>query len=531
LGLRSTHFQGTAGTSPPAYNKGRTMTFNINTCGTSELLTVKGLGDKMAARIMVWQQDHGFEALVDVMLVRGIKGSVFGEMKKMGIVCKDALTEQEEIEMSKKEDVMSLVRHLSMIFIMGYVHRGKEWASKKKEETREMWMQARPDMDVFTMATEVAKEKFLIWQEETTVNVYETKGFMWVKTTEERLLECATNEAAREVTWKATNSPIWNVDEKAIYDEMVDTIYMESDDAILEIWRRELVMKAYKVYNPTVNKLLEAVEFMCMGQRTPDNLKRIKKAERQANRLWTRAWYEAQEILLEDAAMEPSEGLSSIDNQEDLDDTMKGDLPEQLAIEIIEGQRSNFFVEPNWLQIYYNRDKAERYIERAEDVLRELCHVKRGDATKAHRDMTARCLKQAHKMLSDVFFQPKLREQLMMENNYLGLLTKTQLIKLDKSILLVMRILAPHWKWMPKPLMTYEDHMKAKGEAEKAKVLMRQRMVGDDQRKLTHKEQMEMSMIDFGQMDDEGEWSASQVSDDNALTPEQHYMINECWFE
>lgn len=509
------------------------MTFNINTANSDQLQTVKGLGEKMVARILVWRDDHGFDNLVDVMQIKGIKGSVYAEMRKMGVVCKDALTEQEEEEMKKKDDVLALVRHLCMVYVMGNQVHGEEWAKVRAGEVKDMWMRFSNEEKIWDMAKETAKEKFKDWQYSNELRVYDIKsGHIWVSVDDERLLEMGKDEAAMNVgKWMGVNKTIYNYDERMVYEEMVEAIYLEDDHDALKAQKAELTKKACAVYNPVTNLLLVAIEEACAGGRTRDNLARIHKAERMAERLWTRAWYEAQTILQEEAAEQPSEGLASIDNSEDKTDTMLGDLPEAVQNEYLDGLRYNFHAEPNWMQIYYCKEKAEVYVERFKNVLRELCHIKRGPSTLEERKLIAVHLKQASKMIKDVFHQNDYRMQLAMEGVYLGMVTKEKLVELDKAIALVFRILMPHWQWGTNPLKTWEELEESRGRGDEARATIRKRAGEDKARIDEHLTQKEMSMMDFGHVGEDGSWEPSTVSDDNSMSPEEQAMINEVWFE
>jgi len=60
---------------------------NINTAGKSELTVLPGIGDKRAQDIITYRQTSGaFKKIEDIMLVNGIKESIFNSIKDLIIV-------------------------------------------------------------------------------------------------------------------------------------------------------------------------------------------------------------------------------------------------------------------------------------------------------------------------------------------------------------------------------------------------------------------------------------------------------------
>lgn len=59
---------------------------NINTAAKEELMTLKGVGDKIADRIIEDRTAHPFEAPEDIMKVKGIGEKVFDDNKDKIIV-------------------------------------------------------------------------------------------------------------------------------------------------------------------------------------------------------------------------------------------------------------------------------------------------------------------------------------------------------------------------------------------------------------------------------------------------------------
>tara|TARA_B100000614_G_C14174800_1_gene338612 strand:+ start:54 stop:467 length:414 start_codon:yes stop_codon:yes gene_type:complete len=56
---------------------------NINTAGKEILMTLKGVGDKIADRIIAYRQKHPFKVPEDIMNVKGIGQKVFEANKEI----------------------------------------------------------------------------------------------------------------------------------------------------------------------------------------------------------------------------------------------------------------------------------------------------------------------------------------------------------------------------------------------------------------------------------------------------------------
>ena len=61
---------------------------NINTATKKELTTLKGVGDKIADRIIEYRKEHSFKKIEDLMEVKGIGQKVFDKNKDL-ITVKD----------------------------------------------------------------------------------------------------------------------------------------------------------------------------------------------------------------------------------------------------------------------------------------------------------------------------------------------------------------------------------------------------------------------------------------------------------
>lgn len=56
---------------------------NINTAGKEELMTLPGIGESKAEKILRYREDHGaFRSIEDVMQIEGIKEGVFNKIKE-----------------------------------------------------------------------------------------------------------------------------------------------------------------------------------------------------------------------------------------------------------------------------------------------------------------------------------------------------------------------------------------------------------------------------------------------------------------
>jgi len=61
---------------------------NINTATKKELTTLKGVGDKIADRIIEYRKEHSFKTIEDLMEVKGIGQKIFDNNKDL-ITVKD----------------------------------------------------------------------------------------------------------------------------------------------------------------------------------------------------------------------------------------------------------------------------------------------------------------------------------------------------------------------------------------------------------------------------------------------------------
>ena len=70
---------------PVMASKGK---ININTASKKELTTLKGVGDKIADRIIEYRKEHSFKKIEDLMEVKGIGQKIFDNNKDL-ITVKD----------------------------------------------------------------------------------------------------------------------------------------------------------------------------------------------------------------------------------------------------------------------------------------------------------------------------------------------------------------------------------------------------------------------------------------------------------
>ena len=59
---------------------------NINTAGKEVLMTLKGVGDKIADRIIEYRKAHPFRAPEDIMNVKGVGQKIFDANKERIVV-------------------------------------------------------------------------------------------------------------------------------------------------------------------------------------------------------------------------------------------------------------------------------------------------------------------------------------------------------------------------------------------------------------------------------------------------------------
>ncbi len=70
---------------PVMASKGK---ININTASKKELVTLKGVGNKIADRIIEYRKAHPFKTIEDLMNVKGIGQKLFAKIKDL-ITVKD----------------------------------------------------------------------------------------------------------------------------------------------------------------------------------------------------------------------------------------------------------------------------------------------------------------------------------------------------------------------------------------------------------------------------------------------------------
>ncbi len=65
---------------PIMANKGK---ININTASQKELVTLKGVGEKIADRILEYRKAHPFKTIEELMNVKGVGQKLFDKNKKL----------------------------------------------------------------------------------------------------------------------------------------------------------------------------------------------------------------------------------------------------------------------------------------------------------------------------------------------------------------------------------------------------------------------------------------------------------------
>lgn len=84
------HTDGTVGVTDgrrPSVNEALSQPVNINTADASELMTLSGIGEKLAGRIIAYREENGaFERPQDITLVPGIGDGIYSK------ICTDITT-------------------------------------------------------------------------------------------------------------------------------------------------------------------------------------------------------------------------------------------------------------------------------------------------------------------------------------------------------------------------------------------------------------------------------------------------------
>ena len=75
-----------SGTSGGAASEGSSPAVNINTASKEELMTLPGIGEKLADQIVGYREDHPFKSIKDICNVSGIGEAKFEKIKDL-IVC------------------------------------------------------------------------------------------------------------------------------------------------------------------------------------------------------------------------------------------------------------------------------------------------------------------------------------------------------------------------------------------------------------------------------------------------------------
>lgn len=483
--------------------------FNLNTATKKQLTSIKGIGPTLADRILWWQQNVGFTKLVDLMEVKGVKANVFAEAKAQGVYVMDPEEEKMTREM---EDLLSLVRQLTADFILGWEHHGAAWTSMRKEKTKKLWAAYRGEKELYEMALSTAKTKFELWRkeqsikrEEEEVKLYDEEAKFLIKA--EVLVTSKAVQKAYHVLGNAFVQPILWGTERLMFEELVSDL-LESEDTKEQ--QELLVTKATNYYLPTEEVLLEWVCRTC-GTTSPSWTYMNATARKEGEKLYTRAFYEAAEMRLEEVAGQQSEGTARTDDLEELTDGLDGEDPE--PNELLEPE-VEFREEPNWIRIYWNMGRRDKYLENFKKFLRNLCKVERTSATLEYREMVAKHLRAANHHVWDIFNteNPELKERLKSEDNALGWLTKNQLREMSKCLVACFRWMMPHWKWVPQEILPYKEHMRKRGKAAEAAMKMYLREEQDEVSRAEHEREKEASMGDFGWTDEDGDWHQSEIS-------------------
>jgi hypothetical protein len=485
------------------------MSFNINTATKKQLLSIKGIGPALADRILWWQKNAGFIKLIDLMEVKGIAANVFAEAKAQGVYVMDPEEEKMTREM---EDLLSLVKQLTADFILGWEFKGAPWTSTRKEKTKKLWAAYGGKKELYEMALTTAKEKFELWRKEESIRkgqeepkLYDEDAKFLIEA-EDLVNTIAVRQAYHNLGRAFVQPRLWGT-ELLMYEELLSHLITEEDT---KEQQKLLVTKATNYYMPVEEVLHEWVCRAC-GTTSPSWPYMQATARKSGEALYMRAFFEAAEMRLDEAATQQSEGTARTDELEERTDGLDGEYPEHN--ELLEPEME-FRDEPNWIRIYWNMRRRDKYIENSKEFLRSLCHVKRSQETREYRENAARCLRAANNHLWDIFNtkkNPELRARLRSEDNALGWMTKDQLAAMSRNVVACFKVLVPHWQYAPKEIQVWSDYMRSIGQGEQAAKRMYERTEHDEIARAQHEREVEASRGDMGWTDESGDWHQTEI--------------------
>ena len=513
------------------------MSFNINTATKQELMTIKGVGSTIADRILMFQEKHGFNSLVDLTKINGVKGHIFGEVKAMGIYCKDP---KEEGEKKMKEDIRTLFEKITKIFKAGYLVHGQQWSKEQMVKVKKLWNSYMEDKDfenkaqLWDLALEAARQEFLIWKEEMEIRIYGVSNNMsWQLLDDRSLVDVAEKEAWRwygMVSGKYTPPVYTSIKERELYWQMVQVLWQEEPDSEhLAEMETELMTEAVKIYFDVEMRLCKVINDM-FGLRSKRGEILLKQARIKARNMWGKAIIKSNEMKMEDWADDFSEKTGTNDNLEDLTDGLDGEVADDLALEGHQGQMEGFVHEPNWFQIFYMQNQGYDAFHTWQDEMRKLLRAGMRESSYQAKKEVAEIFKDFNKFLWDLHQnKDNVRTNLMMMDNPMGMIKKTDLQTLSKNCCLAVKCLFPKWTYQPKPILSYEEHMARQNKVHEAKVRMRERSENDEAERSAHQRQKEMNTGDLGRYSEDG-WHQTEIMDEYSDNQEQVLMEKEIWF-
>jgi hypothetical protein len=520
------------------------MSFNINKASKIELMTIKGVGDKIADRILLFQKKWGeFDEMKDLMRVKGVKADIFQEMINMGIY---TMSKEKEKMMKEKKDVLALFRHIASIYVHGKLHKGRLWSSQMMKEAKVLWEVVSDKPEYFDMAKEAAKEKFGIWHEmNMLVERKEDPGTYGIFT-EDPWLELEGDVDLRgqayDVAWnwveglrvpRSSNQKL-HPKEEVVFLQMIEAVLNDEEKQ-----KYHLLDEAVRVYNELAPKRAKRYKKVVIyrqltNKRTGVVIRHPKTGEsllkafmhrkdtrrEKADRLWQRAYYEALAIRQDEWANNQSENLAKADWHDDKVEGNAGTGPADPSIEEIHYSKVMGFGtdEKNWTHGKWMQAQAEEAYEVWMHTMRVLASAYSKISNQDMKREGAQFFWDWNQNIWDLYKDKDgQRANLMLMGNPLGMLTKEQLVELSQACSKAVLYIYPRGKYTPNALQPWKAFKAGRGEGLDGERKAAQRDYDDNRKKEVTAFHSDMNMHDFGQTDEDSNiWSQTEVADQHA---------------
>lgn len=520
------------------------MSFNINKASKIELMTIKGVGDKIADRILCFQEKYGrFDKVKDLMKVKGVKADIFQQALNMGIY---TMSKEKEKMMKEKKDVITLFRHIASIYIHGKLHKGRLWSSQMMKEAEVLWEVVEGNPVHFDMAKEAAKEKFAIWEEfNLLVERKEDPGTYGIFT-EDPWLELEGDVDLRgqayDVAWnwaeglrvpRSSNQQM-HPKEEAVFLQMMEAVLNDEEKQMCR-----LLDEAVRVYNELAPKKAKRYKkerivrylknkktgLSLVNPKTGKPIEKVVVKRRDmrmeaAKRLWQRAYFEILAIRQDEWANNQSENLAKADWHDDKVDGNAGTGPADPSIEEIHYSKVKGFGvdEKNWTHGNWMQAQAEEVYETWIHTMRVLASAYSKISDREMKKEGAQFFWSWNQNIWDIYKDKGgQRTNLMLMGNPLGMLTKEQLIELSQACRKAVQYMYPRGKSAPGALEPWKDYKSNRGEGLDGQRRAAQRDYDDSHVKEVAAFHSDMNMHDFGQTDEDSNvWSQTEVADQHA---------------